>query len=257
MRRTRTPRRGWMLWERAGRHQAPPRAPNRWLAYRAARTPACPFRLPGCLAPTGRQTRTATSSPTTARWPRRPRTRPPAPPGGALGIVRELVGWSVPHTFGQLGCAEARLGDLDDAEAHLREATGLCSRPRSRRPPPWSWSATPWSRSAAAGRSGRHSCWPPPTPTGRRRPPGGNSAPRRRCGWRSANDSRSSKIGANAGDGTGNPLPCCQGPSTRLTAAATRKITPMSTNASAFGSRRGCLPTTRLARSKLLTCRGS
>ncbi len=46
MRRTRTPRRGWMLWERAGRHQAPPRAPNRWLAYRAARTPACPFDFP-------------------------------------------------------------------------------------------------------------------------------------------------------------------------------------------------------------------
>lgn len=46
MRRTRTSRRGWMLWERAGRHQAPPRAPNRWLAYRAARTPACPFDFP-------------------------------------------------------------------------------------------------------------------------------------------------------------------------------------------------------------------
>jgi predicted ATPase/DNA-binding SARP family transcriptional activator len=43
----------------------------------------------------------------------------------ALGIVRELVGWSVPHTLAQLGCAEARLGDLDDAEAHLREAAGL------------------------------------------------------------------------------------------------------------------------------------
>jgi predicted ATPase/DNA-binding SARP family transcriptional activator len=43
----------------------------------------------------------------------------------ALAIVRELVGWSVPHTLAQLGCAEARLGDLDDAEAHLREAAGL------------------------------------------------------------------------------------------------------------------------------------
>jgi predicted ATPase len=43
----------------------------------------------------------------------------------ALGIVRELLGWSVPHTLAQLGCAEARLGDLDAAEAHLREAAGL------------------------------------------------------------------------------------------------------------------------------------
>ena len=43
----------------------------------------------------------------------------------ALGIVREILGWSVPYTLGQLGCAEARLGDLDDAEAHLREAAGL------------------------------------------------------------------------------------------------------------------------------------
>jgi predicted ATPase/DNA-binding SARP family transcriptional activator len=43
----------------------------------------------------------------------------------ALAIVRELVGWSVPYTLAQLACAEARLGDLDDAEAHLREAAGL------------------------------------------------------------------------------------------------------------------------------------
>jgi predicted ATPase/DNA-binding SARP family transcriptional activator len=43
----------------------------------------------------------------------------------ALGIVREILGWSVPHTLAQLGCAEARLGDLDDAEAHLGEAAGL------------------------------------------------------------------------------------------------------------------------------------
>jgi predicted ATPase/DNA-binding SARP family transcriptional activator/tetratricopeptide (TPR) repeat protein len=43
----------------------------------------------------------------------------------ALPIVRELVGWSVPHTLAQLGCAEARLGGLDDAEAHLREAADL------------------------------------------------------------------------------------------------------------------------------------
>jgi hypothetical protein len=35
----------------------------------------------------------------------------------ALAIVRELVGWSVPHTLAQLACAEARLGDLDAAEA--------------------------------------------------------------------------------------------------------------------------------------------
>jgi predicted ATPase len=43
----------------------------------------------------------------------------------ALGIVRELLGWSVPHTLAQLGCVEARLGDLDAAKAHLREAAGL------------------------------------------------------------------------------------------------------------------------------------
>jgi hypothetical protein len=43
----------------------------------------------------------------------------------ALIIVRELIGWSVPFTIAQLGCAEARLGQLDDAEAHLREAAGL------------------------------------------------------------------------------------------------------------------------------------
>jgi predicted ATPase/DNA-binding SARP family transcriptional activator len=43
----------------------------------------------------------------------------------ALGIVREVLGWSVPYTLAQLGCAEARLGELDDAEAHLREAADL------------------------------------------------------------------------------------------------------------------------------------
>src|SRR5206468_4168282 len=43
----------------------------------------------------------------------------------ALPIVRELVGWSVPHTLVQLACAEARLGDLDAAEAHLAEAAAL------------------------------------------------------------------------------------------------------------------------------------
>jgi tetratricopeptide (TPR) repeat protein len=43
----------------------------------------------------------------------------------ALAILREIVGWSVPHTLTQLACAEARLGDLDAAEAHLREAAGL------------------------------------------------------------------------------------------------------------------------------------
>jgi len=43
----------------------------------------------------------------------------------ALEIVREVLGWSVPYTLAQLACAEARLGALDDAEAHLREASGL------------------------------------------------------------------------------------------------------------------------------------
>jgi tetratricopeptide (TPR) repeat protein len=43
----------------------------------------------------------------------------------ALDIVREIVGWSVPHTLAQLGCAEARLGELDHADSHLREAAEL------------------------------------------------------------------------------------------------------------------------------------
>jgi tetratricopeptide (TPR) repeat protein len=43
----------------------------------------------------------------------------------ALAVVREILGWSVPHTLGQLGCAEARLGDLDSAATHLREAATL------------------------------------------------------------------------------------------------------------------------------------
>jgi hypothetical protein len=43
----------------------------------------------------------------------------------ALAIVRGLIGWSVPHTLASLACAEARLGDLDGAAAHLREAADL------------------------------------------------------------------------------------------------------------------------------------
>src|SRR4029450_6834262 len=43
----------------------------------------------------------------------------------ALAILRDLVGWSVPHTLAQLACAEARLGDLDAATDHLQEAAGL------------------------------------------------------------------------------------------------------------------------------------
>jgi predicted ATPase/DNA-binding SARP family transcriptional activator len=43
----------------------------------------------------------------------------------ALPIVQEHVGWSVPYTLASLASAEARLGDLDDAETHLREAAGL------------------------------------------------------------------------------------------------------------------------------------
>jgi tetratricopeptide (TPR) repeat protein len=43
----------------------------------------------------------------------------------ALAVVREILGWSVPHTLGQLGWAEARLGDLDAAATHLREAAAL------------------------------------------------------------------------------------------------------------------------------------
>jgi predicted ATPase/DNA-binding SARP family transcriptional activator len=33
----------------------------------------------------------------------------------ALTIVREILMWSVPHTLAQLGCAEARLGEREDA----------------------------------------------------------------------------------------------------------------------------------------------
>jgi tetratricopeptide (TPR) repeat protein len=43
----------------------------------------------------------------------------------ALAILREIVGWSVPHTLTQLACAEARVGELEAAEAHLREAADL------------------------------------------------------------------------------------------------------------------------------------
>jgi hypothetical protein len=43
----------------------------------------------------------------------------------ALTIVREILMWSIPHTLAQLGCAEARLGEREDAEAHLREAAAL------------------------------------------------------------------------------------------------------------------------------------
>ena len=43
----------------------------------------------------------------------------------ALAIVRDLLGWSVPYTLASLACAEARLDELDDAEAHLGEAAGL------------------------------------------------------------------------------------------------------------------------------------
>jgi predicted ATPase/DNA-binding SARP family transcriptional activator len=43
----------------------------------------------------------------------------------ALAIVRGLIGWSVPHTLASLACAEARLGDLEGAAAHLREAADL------------------------------------------------------------------------------------------------------------------------------------
>ena len=46
----------------------------------------------------------------------------------ALEIVREVLGWSVPYTLAQLACTEARLGALDDAEANLREASGLVLR---------------------------------------------------------------------------------------------------------------------------------
>jgi ATP/maltotriose-dependent transcriptional regulator MalT len=49
----------------------------------------------------------------------------------ALGIHRELVRFRVPNTLGHLGCAEARLGALDDAESHLGEAaTLIAGRPQ-------------------------------------------------------------------------------------------------------------------------------
>jgi len=39
--------------------------------------------------------------------------------------VQGLIGWSVPHTLASLACAEARLGDLEGAATHLREAADL------------------------------------------------------------------------------------------------------------------------------------
>jgi predicted ATPase/DNA-binding SARP family transcriptional activator/tetratricopeptide (TPR) repeat protein len=43
----------------------------------------------------------------------------------ALAIHRALLPTRVARTLGQLGCTEARLGDLDAAEAHLREAATI------------------------------------------------------------------------------------------------------------------------------------
>jgi predicted ATPase len=43
----------------------------------------------------------------------------------ALAIHRALVPSRVPRTLGQVGCTEARLGQYDGAEAHLREAATL------------------------------------------------------------------------------------------------------------------------------------
>jgi predicted ATPase/DNA-binding SARP family transcriptional activator len=43
----------------------------------------------------------------------------------ALPTVREILHWSLPHTLGQLGYAEARLGQLDQAQARLHEAAAL------------------------------------------------------------------------------------------------------------------------------------
>ena len=43
----------------------------------------------------------------------------------ALAIHRALVPTRVPRTLGQVGCTEARLGQFDAAETHLREAATL------------------------------------------------------------------------------------------------------------------------------------
>ena len=40
--------------------------------------------------------------------------------------MQGLIGWSVPYTLASLACAEARLGDLEGAAAHLREAEPGC-----------------------------------------------------------------------------------------------------------------------------------
>jgi hypothetical protein len=43
----------------------------------------------------------------------------------ALAIHRAMLPTRVPRTLAQLGCAEARLGRLEAAEAHLREGATL------------------------------------------------------------------------------------------------------------------------------------
>jgi predicted ATPase/DNA-binding SARP family transcriptional activator len=48
--------------------------------------------------------------------------------GEALAILREFVPFRVPRTLGMLASAETRLGDLDAATAHLREAAGILAR---------------------------------------------------------------------------------------------------------------------------------
>jgi tetratricopeptide (TPR) repeat protein len=60
----------------------------------------------------------------------------------ALPTVREILRWSLPHTLGQLGCAEARLGQLDQAQAHLHEAAALLlATPQPASAVSWHWPA--------------------------------------------------------------------------------------------------------------------
>jgi tetratricopeptide (TPR) repeat protein len=144
----------------------------------------------------------------------------------ALAIHRALVPTRVPRTLGQLGCTEARLGQLEAAQAHLREAAGLALA--TPQPPTaalvlvgFAWvaagRATPSWPPACSGRPPRPAtasgCRPPapsrrrphwspgrPPPTSPRRrsrpppPPAGPWVPTRPCGSRSADRGSAGRV---------------------------------------------------------------
>ncbi len=126
------------------------------------RPPSMP-RRPPCSAAPG----CAAGSPTsTTSWaprphPRRPRTRPPAPPGGP-GHRPRAGRLERPLHHRPAGLRRGPTRRLDDAEAHLAEAAGLLQATPEPATAPSPWSARPWSRSAGPARAGR-----PPARRGR------------------------------------------------------------------------------------------